>query len=203
MKKIFIFIVLSALILTGCSSDDDKFEEEQPITGFDADFAALLESKGYIPNAKTIYPSDVKYIKQVYVDEAGLKSLAGIEYFESLTHLGCYGNELTELNISNLLELVSLGCGKNQLTKLDLSNNTKLTDFDCNSNQIKVLDISKNIKIINLLCYRNQLKSLQLNNNIELSMLHCYSNQLTDLDIRQNKKLTDFECDENVNVIRN
>ena len=50
-------------------------------------------------------------------------------------------NQLTELNLSNVPELVKLWCGTNQLTELNLSNVPALTTLECHNNQLTELDI--------------------------------------------------------------
>ena len=71
-----------------------------------------------------------------------LSSLKGIEYFTSLTYLSCFGNNLTELDISKNTALTELYCQNNQLTSLILGTNTALTALNCSGNQLTQLDIS-------------------------------------------------------------
>lgn len=105
---------------------------------FDPAFAKILQEKGYIPDASRITLADVKDIDTLDVSIPAygkeLTSLAGIEYFESLTKLYCRNNKLTSLDISQNTVLTQLDCRYNNLTSLDVSNNTKLTVLDCSGN---------------------------------------------------------------------
>ena len=73
-------------------------------------------------------------------NENGIKSLKGIEFFINLTHLDCYNNQLTNLDLSTLTKLVELSCGSNKLISLDLSNQRMLTNLYCYDNQLSNLD---------------------------------------------------------------
>ncbi len=90
---------------------------------FDPLFAQELQRRGYIADANKITFAEVKGITEL--DVAGrwneetvgydgeLTSLKGIEYFESLTDLHCYGNQLTALDVSKNTALTELSCEDN------------------------------------------------------------------------------------------
>lgn len=101
--------------------------EEQDISAeFDPEFAKVLQEKGYISDVSHITLTDVNKIKVLYISNKGLTSLKGIEYFESLTTLGCDNNQLTSLDVSKCTFLESLSCVGNQLASLDISENLEL-----------------------------------------------------------------------------
>ena len=56
-----------------------------------------------------------------------------------LTTLQCYGNQLSQLDVSNNTQLTTLKCYGNQLSQLDVSNNTLLTILDCFNNPLEKL----------------------------------------------------------------
>ncbi|MBQ8568200.1 MAG: hypothetical protein IJ446_03180, partial [Oscillospiraceae bacterium] len=134
----------------------------------------------------------------IRVDNKGIQSLKGIEFFKDhLKNLYCYGNQLTELDISQNTQLTELRCYKNQLTKLDVSQNNQLTNLNCYNNQLTELDVSANTQLTNLNCYNNQLTELDVSANTQLTNLICYNNQLTELNVSANTQLTNLDCADN------
>ena len=208
MKKIFLLLAaLCAISFIACQPDspesdhdsgNETIDPNEDITAqFDKDFAARLESHGYIEDADHITRADVMDITELDISYCNLTSLKGIEYFEALTHLDCWNNELTSLDLSKNTALTQLNCYINQLTSLDISNNTALTNLNSFRNQLTSLDVSKNTALENLFCQENQLTSLDISDNTVLTLLNCTENQLTSLDISNNTALTKFYCDGN------
>ena len=153
---------------------------------FDPDFAKKLEEQEIIPNAQKITRQDMANITAVTeldVSFEALTSLQGIAYFESLTTLDCYDNQLTALDISQNTALEAMECGTNHLTSLDVSKNTALTLLGCYDNQLTKLDVSKNTALEGLYCYENRLESLDVSKNTALTTLWCHTNQLTSLNV--------------------
>ena len=152
------------------------------------------------------------------VGKSSISDMSEIKYFTNLTNLDCYGNELTQLDVSHNAQLTKLDCSSNQLTQLDVShnaqltllgclnnqlsqldvsNNAQLTTLCCNSNQLTQLDVSNNAQLTRLECHFNQLITLDVTNNTLLEILYCYSNQLTQLDVSHNAQLTSLSCGDN------
>ena len=191
---------------------------------FPPSFARGLQEMGHIYDAGKISRQDMEYLANVIkLDNLSeytepLTSLQGIEYFESLTQLSCYYNQLTSLDISantalttlwcynnsltsldvsGCTALTELSCPFNQLTSLDLSANTALTGLSCSSNQLTTLDVSANTALTELSCENNQLTTLDISANTALTELYCYGNQLTSLDVSANMALTWLTCSYN------
>jgi hypothetical protein len=183
------------LAFTACSNDDG--EEEDITAHFDAKFAEFLQEQSLISDAHKIKKTEVDKITVLYVVGEELTSLAGIEYFESLTELNCYMNKLTTLDVSKNTKLDKLYCWSNKLTTLDVSKNTALTILGCHDNQLTSLAVSKNTVMIGLSCHHNQLTALEVIKNTALTDLDCSYNQLTTLDISKNTKLKEFDCKTN------
>ena len=111
---------------------------------FDPGFAQKLQELGHISDAENITSADMEKIAAITeLDVSGtyenenpgtLTSLQGIEYFESLTELVCYYNQLTSLDVRANKALKVLECDDNQLTSLDVSANTALTFLECEDN---------------------------------------------------------------------
>ena len=184
-------------VTQAAASDDTDFT-----TLFDPDFAKELQKQGIIADAENITPEDMEKIATMteldvsgtYENPGALTSLQGIEYFESLTQLSCYYNQLTSLNISANTALTTLWCYNNSLTSLDVSGCTVLTELSCPFNQLTSLDLSANTALTGLSCTSNQLTTLDVSANTALTELSCENNQLTTLDISANTALTELYC---------
>ena len=131
----------------------------------DANFEQALIDLGYdnVIDGKVL-TNVVNQVEGIMITEKWIYDLTGIEAFTSLRNLGCWGNQLTSLNISNNTDLEGLDCTSNLLTSLDVSNNTALTYLDCEANLLTSLDVSQNIALTYLDCQANQLTCLNLKN---------------------------------------
>ena len=166
-------------VTQAAASDDTDFT-----TLFDPDFAKELQKQGIIADAENITPEDMEKIATMteldvsgtYENPGTLTSLQGIEYFESLTQLSCYYNQLTTLDISANTALTELYCYGNQLTSLDVSANMALTWLSCSYNSLETLDISKNTALTWLDCSSNSLTTLDVSANTALTWLSCENN---------------------------
>lgn len=187
-------------VTQAAASDDTDFT-----TLFDPDFAKELQKQGIIADAENITPEDMEKIATMteldvsgtYENPGTLTSLQGIEYFESLTQLSCYYNQLTSLDISANTALTTLWCYNNSLTSLDVSGCTALTELYCPFNQLTSLDLSVNTALTGLSCSSNQLTTLDVSANTALTELYCYGNQLTSLDVSANMALMWLSCSYN------
>lgn len=187
-------------VTQAAASDDTDFT-----TLFDPDFAKELQKQGIIADAENITPEDMEKIATMteldvsgtYENPGTLTSLQGIEYFESLTQLSCYYNQLTSLGISANTALTTLWCYNNSLTSLDVSGCTALTELSCPFNQLTSLDLSVNTALTGLSCSSNQLTTLDVSANTALTELYCYGNQLTSLDVSANMALMWLSCSYN------
>ncbi|WP_172633816.1 BACON domain-containing protein, partial [Alistipes shahii] len=166
-------------VTQAAASDDTDFT-----TLFDPDFAKELQKQGIIADAENITPEDMEKIATMteldvsgtYENPGTLTSLQGIEYFESLTQLSCYYNQLTTLDISANTALTELYCYGNQLTSLDVSANMALTWLSRSYNSLETLDISKNTALTWLDCSSNSLTTLDVSANTALTWLSCENN---------------------------
>lgn len=112
----------------------------------------------------------------------------------NITLLGCWYNQITELDVSKNSALIRLGCDNNLLTKLDVSKNIALTGLGCDNNQLTELDVSKNSALTILNCGDNQLSELNVNKNSALTALYCNNNLLNELDVSGATALTQLQC---------
>ncbi|MBR6283826.1 MAG: leucine-rich repeat domain-containing protein, partial [Muribaculaceae bacterium] len=75
----------------------------------------------------------------------------------ALTHLYCFANQLTSLDVSHNTALTTLNCYSNQLPTLDVSHKTAMRDLYCSDNQLTSLDVSHNTALRTLYCDNNQI----------------------------------------------
>ena len=118
---------------------EDVYSENIEInsTNFpDANFRNYLLAQDYGKDGK-LTESEIKAITEIRIENMGVKSIKGIEYFSALTELYCGTNQMTSLDVSKNTALVTLQCYGNKLTSLDLSMNKALTGLSCEDNQIK------------------------------------------------------------------
>ncbi len=150
-----------------------------------------------VDNDNVLSSAEIEEIERMYVGEAGIKDLTGIEYFTNLTYLDCSLNQLTKLDVSHNTMLEGMNCSNNPLGSLDVSNNTKLNFLDCHSNNLTSLDVSKNTRLETFWCYDNQLTTLDVSNSTNLYDLSCYGNNLTVLNFGGIVNLIELDCDDN------
>lgn len=192
---------------------------------FEPEFARALERRGYVRDARQIDPEEVKEIKslqmhgswdasqEIYLGK--ITSLKGIEYFESLEDLTCWGNQITSLDLSknealkkvmcysNRIEsldvsgcpaLRTIYCRQNRLTSIDVSRNANLRQFSCGENLLSKIDVSRNSNLTSLLCEGNPLSSLDLGSNPLLKELFCSNTGMMSLDISNNPQVSHVQC---------
>ena len=163
----------------------------------DDHFIAYVELRCDKDGDGTLSQAELDAVAELYVANANIKDLTGIELFPNLKKLDCKNNNLTRLDVSKNTKLTKLYCEFNQLTSLDLSKNTALTELNCQVNQLTSLDLSKNTALTKLDCALNPLTSLDVSNNTALTYLDCNYNQLTSLDLSKNTALTKLGCHDN------
>lgn len=175
---IFFYIQISAQYTT---IPDEDFEQELINQGIDSD--------GVLNHL--VLNSDINTVLNLTITASNLHNILGIEGFtqlESINIAYCYN--LTSLDFSNNLNLITIYCNSNSLTSINVSNNILLQVLNCGGNQLTALDISNNINLIAVYCNFNSLTSLNVSNNIALQGLYFVNNPLTTLDVSNNINLT-------------
>ena len=209
---------------TGKTEGDDKKdststavpEEIVPVkitaTTFPDDkFRALISGRDYDKNGDgTLDVEEITYIRNIYCQNMGIKSLKGIEYLKELrgiycmdneisdwdlshnkllTGIWCSGNQFTSLDFTGLDDLVWVYCHDNKLTSLNVRNNPKMAYIECNTNPLKELNVAQNPELEHLMCGTCQLTKLDLTHNPKLQHLDCFANEFTSLDLSQNSMM--------------
>ncbi len=117
--------------------------------------------------------SDIVNATSLMVGYLNIANLSGVEYFDNLTNLSCYNNQLTSLP-SLPHNLIDLWCYDNQLSNLP----------------------NLPVSITNIQCYNNQLTSLP-NLPPNLTQLTCNNNLLTALPLLPDS-INDLDCSFNL-----
>ena len=165
--------------------DDDAFKA-YCVENFDSD------DDGDISIAEAEVPTSMD------VSNLGIRSMKGLECFVNLTSLDCNVNQITELDVSNLVHLETLLCNGNQLTSLDLSSNTVLEQVYCTGNRLSSLNLGSNSSLTILNVTSNQLSSLDLSGTPNLNTVIFSDNHIRNIDLTACPDLTLLRCSDNL-----
>lgn len=150
------------------------------------------DGNGFVTTTKIIG------VTQFIIPLKGITNLSGIQDFNSLQTLNCWGNPLGTLDLSSNLNLVNLICYSCQLTDLILPNSGNLLHIECFKNMLNEVNVSNNSSLTTLLCGENPLNSLNLQNNVALTTLDCHNSGLTVLDLTNNTALLALRSEQNL-----
>ena len=140
-----------------------------------------------------VLTSNISGVQFLDVSDFGISDLTGIEDFTSLEYLDCYSNMLTNLDVSNCLNLVWLDCESNFLSTLDVSQNTMLQTLWCYENQLQSINVNGCFNLQDFEFDNNLLNSLDLSTNINLKHIDAWNNLLYSLDLSNCQNLESLE----------
>lgn len=184
----------------------------------DPNFCAAIRDYLGLGEEEPILDIYTSVVKVLNVSSADISSLEGIEHFTALEELWAYGNQITDLDLSQNSNITLLSIGENglsgfdaaqlpnlkylylsenNLTELDLSQNTVLEELDAENNALTGLDLSANSALKYLYVSENNLTELNLSNNPVLEELSLYNNKLAGLDLSQNTVLKSLAAYDN------
>ncbi len=163
-----------------------------PDLNFENKLIALGIDSG-IPDGKVL-TSAISGLTILNIDRSSISDLTGIEDFKALTTLYCPDNNLTNLDLSQNINLESITANKNKLTAINISKNNKLTYLNIGNNKLANLDIKTNTLLENLDCQNNLLTTIDLSENTILKSLNVSKNTLTALNVSKNSALTGLFC---------
>lgn len=112
-----------------------------------------IDSDGIINGQ--VLTSDLENVTELYIEGSSMNDITGIQDFTSLEELTITHTYITELDLSNNLQLRYLYCEHNLLTNIDISNNSLLEQLYCGNNhddvspqnEITYIDLSNNPNI--------------------------------------------------------
>ncbi len=174
---------------------DDNFEQALIDLGLDS---GALDGR--------VLTSNIEHLLSLNVSDKNIEDLRGIKDFSSLEALDCSGNNLNELDVSDMVNLKFFNCNSNHfLTNnvaalngvLNISGTDSLIKLFCASNNLSSLDMTLSPDLETLDCADNNLNTLTISNNTQLKVLNCSNNNLTGLDISNNIILEEVNCNSN------
>ncbi|HPF11236.1 MAG TPA: T9SS type A sorting domain-containing protein [Flavobacteriaceae bacterium] len=126
-----------------------------------------------------------------------IQSIEGIASFGNLEWLDIFGQQISDMDLSQNASLIKLYCNNNDLQSLLLPTSTNLLELTCLFNQLTSLDVSENPNLEILKCGFNEISNIDVSQNLHLQTLVVDSNLLTAIDITNNTNLTSFFCSVN------
>ena len=141
----------------------------------DALFRGYLAQTFDVDGDSALDEEELQSVRVLFVQEKGIRSLQGIEWFPLLESLACWGNELTALDLRGNPALRDVACGNNRLKSLNVNGCTLLEDLACQNNDLTFLDVSGNPALRYLDCWGNPLTGLNLSGNQKLDILRVNS----------------------------
>ncbi|MDB0007005.1 lamin tail domain-containing protein [Flavobacteriales bacterium] len=177
---------------------DDNFEQYLIEIGYDD----ILDD-----SVLTINISDITSLN---VSSREISDLTGMQAMPNLTFLASDNNNLSEINVSQNINLQTLWIGGNNLTEIDITQNTALSSFVIWGNELTELDLNQNDSLTYLDCSNNNITEIDVTQNINLTNLYVWNNEITEIDVAQNinleslsitgNELTEINVTQNVNL---
>ena len=148
-------------------------------------------------NDGEIQVSEALAITNLWLYNASITSLVGIENFTNLSELQIYGNNIPNVDLTSLTHLTNLALVYNNITSLNVTGLSQVQWFTCRGNQLTTLDVTGMSMMSFLQCFDNQLTELRLGNANNIHTLYCQNNLLTNLDVSNVGTLVNLNCSSN------
>ncbi|WP_430408496.1 leucine-rich repeat domain-containing protein [Kordia sp.] len=184
--------VFNILFSQTTSIPDANFENYLETRNANGQIVALGDPSSMgngIANDNLVTTANINTVEVLAINYRNISDLTGIEDFTSLKELNCSNNQLTDLPLSQNVNLETLSCSVNQLTNFNLSQNVNLKYLDCEGNPYSSLDFSQNLGLETILCSSITLLNLNISQNTTLKILRCSRSNLTNLDVSSNAAL--------------
>lgn len=166
-------------------------EEFKKIAIEDGNFEQALVDLNYDDIVDGFVVNDsIKEITDLDISNKNITSLKGINYFQKLRILNAEGNNIEQLDVSNLGRLDSLNCSNNHIKKINLFNVTStegLLNLDCSYNEIESIDFEAITLIEKIKASNNLLSAVDLSLNEELGSLNISNNKLMMLNLKNGR----------------
>jgi hypothetical protein len=131
----------------------------------DPNFEAALINLGVDTDGQLngqVFTDDIAGVYGMDLENLQISDLTGIQDFISLNELNLYNNSLTEIDVSQNVNLTFLDLGANQLADVNVNNNTLLQTLFLDGNQLMSLDVSNNNQLANLWIYDNPIPCVKV-----------------------------------------
>jgi len=139
-----------------------------------------------------IQVTEAEAVQGLYFDNNSIVSLEGLQSFIGLLGLGFGGNNISSIDLSQLINIEILAFGDVQLTSIDLSQNINLLDLRIGESQITSLNLENNPQLEFLSCHHSPITSIDVSQNTNLLKLNCYDTLITEINLTNNQNLEDL-----------
>jgi len=145
--KAFIHLRMLLLLMVAfsCKETDETTSEGMFVNIPDNRFKTALLADTAInvdDNQEISIKEAAAFEGDIEVQNLGIADMTGLEAFSNVTRISCFGNELTQLDVSKNTKIIQLLCESNAITRLDISSNVSLIDFKAHSNELVELNAS-------------------------------------------------------------
>jgi hypothetical protein len=180
MKKIY-FLLITLSFFTVVNAQIINFP--------DAVFKAKLRGWGNVKDINGFdFVLDANYNNEIEISEAlnvyeivangssggnVFSDATGIQYFTNAKKIDLSSNYLTNLNVSNLVNLQELKCIRNNIVNINLSGLTNLKRLECTNNRLTSLNLNNLNNLQLLYCSQNSISNLTISNLASLQEIYC------------------------------
>lgn len=188
MKTIFSFLLVTLFL---------NLSIAQTTVIPDANFEQVLINLGYdsgVPDG-IIATASIDTVTILNTSSNNIADLTGIEDFTALTKLSCQNQNLSNLDLSQNINLSYLNCVNNQLSNLILPSSNNLRRLHCDVNQLTSIDVSQYINLNALTFSSNQITNIDISQNLQLVEFGVRDNPLGSLDLNLNNSLDSVGCE--------
>lgn len=143
------------------------------------------------------YYSEEYCLYNVFLPNNNLNGSINMSGCTNLVDLYCIDNPITQVDVSDCINLESLSCGDlmtESLRSISVSNCINLNSLYCDFNQLTDLDVSDCIRLAALTCNYSNLASLDVSNCLDLQLLSCDNSKISSLNLLKNTELRHLNC---------
>jgi len=192
MKNSILIYILLFTALAGAqviNIPDVAFKNKLVTSAADYNTVAVDSSGDFIAvdaNADgQIDQEEAEEVRELYLQNSGIATLEGIQYFTKLRVLYVQYNSLTAFNAAAVPDLRELNCAHNQLTSLTVAGLDHLETLVCNNNQLSALAFTGGMEYLqSVSCSFNNLSQLDFSECPQFSALSCDSNNITYINLK-------------------
>lgn len=123
--------------------------------------------------------SEAVNVRSLFIDNAGIASLKGVELLPNLAYISASGNDLTAVDLTGLTKLYNFSASTNKINSLTIDPEAPLETLYLNDNELTELNLSGYAKLTTLNLMRNRLSHINLTGCTALQSLTIAYNRLT------------------------
>ncbi len=129
-------------------------------------------------------------LRTLYINDGPNISELDLSQHLEIVRLEVDGTGISSLDLTNNVQLISFGCFNNvSLTSLIMGNAPDLAAILCNQNALELLDILALISLENLSANANNFTEINLSSNPNIRTISLFENSLITLDISSNPNI--------------